>query len=247
MKLNFQQKNWGGLDCIIARNDACTEVKLGVVFLHGFGASGEDLVGLAEALLEQEKILTTDVAFIFPAAPIDLSSMGMPGSKAWWMIDMNRLQMAANRQDFRDLRNESPADLPACTASLRTLIEAAAREWNISTSDFCVGGFSQGSMLATDYVLHFPETKGLVIYSGTLLNASSWLPKIKEHIGCPVLQSHGTQDPILPFVLAEELHKEMSLANFKSHFIKFIGGHTIPYPVIKATSEFLVEHCLPGA
>jgi predicted esterase len=52
------------------------------VLLHGFGAPGDDLLPLAEAL-------DLPVRFVFPAAPLELGMGGFYGdSRAWWMLDL---------------------------------------------------------------------------------------------------------------------------------------------------------------
>ena len=58
-----------------------------VVLLHGFGAPGDDLASLWRVLRAP-----TGTRFVFPEAPLSLEAMGMPGARAWWMIDMMRLQ-----------------------------------------------------------------------------------------------------------------------------------------------------------
>src|SRR5262245_65483918 len=64
--------------------------RLAVVLCHGFGAVGADLVGLARPLLDASPAIAEQVAFIFPAGPLDLSNLGMPGGRAWWLIDLDR-------------------------------------------------------------------------------------------------------------------------------------------------------------
>src|SRR4051812_9883368 len=55
-----------------------------VVLLHGYGAPGTDLVSLG-----RELAVPSDVRFVFPEGPLDL---GFGGARAWWPIDMARLQ-----------------------------------------------------------------------------------------------------------------------------------------------------------
>jgi predicted esterase len=71
---------WGGLN--VARLSDMSEDERGgsaVVVLHGWGAPGDDLVPLAEALARP------GVRFFVPAAP--LPEMG--GGRAWWHLDPN--------------------------------------------------------------------------------------------------------------------------------------------------------------
>ena len=54
-----------------------------------------------------------------------------------------------------------------------------------------------------------------------------------------VVQSHGAQDPILPFSLAEKLDGLMNDAGYQTKFIPFQGQHQIPYQAIEAYADLL--------
>jgi phospholipase/carboxylesterase len=62
-----------------------------LVLFHGFGAPGTDLVALWRALR-----VPPEVRFAFPAAPLNLDPSSPPevAPRAWWMIDIARLQSA---------------------------------------------------------------------------------------------------------------------------------------------------------
>ena len=74
----------------------------------------------------------------------------------------------------------------------------------------------------------------LAIFSGTLLARDKWAHQAASHPHCGVLQSHGVEDPILPFGAATELSQLLSDAGFDLQFIKFHGGHTIPTNALQA-------------
>ena len=61
-----------GLDSfIVAESAAHRSQSLAAIFLHGFGASGEDLVPLAEEFVHRDPSLAEKVTFLFPAAPLE--------------------------------------------------------------------------------------------------------------------------------------------------------------------------------
>ncbi|MGV3621849.1 MAG: phospholipase, partial [Archangium sp.] len=62
-----------------------------VILCHGFGAPGDDLVGLAPELVKLQPSLKS-VRFYFPAAPINLGELGWGDARAWWLIDMAAVQ-----------------------------------------------------------------------------------------------------------------------------------------------------------
>ncbi|HEX8750148.1 MAG TPA: hypothetical protein VF732_03465, partial [Nitrospira sp.] len=54
-------------------------------------------------------------------------------------------------------------------------------------------------------------------------------------------QSHGTQDPILPHVMAERLRDALTLAGLSVEWHSFRGGHEIPDPILNRLSEFITK------
>ncbi len=99
-------------------------------------------------------------------------------------------------------------------------------------------------MLATDLTLQLDDNPaGLVILSGTMLNEDVWLDRAKHHKGLRVFQSHGTDDPILPFGAAESLRDMLGESGASIEFLSFDGGHEIPFPVLNRLGDFLRESC----
>ncbi|MCA8994318.1 MAG: hypothetical protein KDA88_20235 [Planctomycetaceae bacterium] len=203
--------------------------KLLVILCHGFGAPGEDLVPLGGYLLREYPQLRGAVQFVFPAAPLDLAPAGMPGGRAWWMLDMLKLQRAIELGEFRDLRREIPAGLSDAREMLLETIRVLLNETGLDWSQVVLGGFSQGSMLATEVALHAPEQPaGLIVWSGTLLAEEQWRELMPQRSGMSVFQSHGTVDSILPFQAAEWLRDLFVESGCSTEFVKFHDGHTIP-------------------
>src|SRR5262245_63343004 len=87
-----------------------------VVLLHGFGAPGEDLVPLWRVL-----DVPSAVRFVFPAAPLLIDPIW--GGRAWWPIDMERLQRAMLRGETRILADDVPAGLAPARERLDALLD----------------------------------------------------------------------------------------------------------------------------
>jgi phospholipase/carboxylesterase len=212
-----------------------------VVLCHGYGAPGTNLVGLGQMLLRQPRMSGT-VQFLFPEAPLTLEASGMPEGRAWWEIDMRRLQMAVALGTFSDLRKDCPPELPAAREMLLGLIRLWSERTGVPLSHFVLGGFSQGSMLATDVTLQLEENPGgLVIFSGTLINEDVWVDRAKHHKALRVFQSHGTNDLILPFAAAGSLRDLLKHAGADVEFLPFSGGHEVPHPVLDRFGTFVRE------
>lgn len=230
----------GGLNCRIVDAAADSPPRLLVVLCHGFGAPGTDLVPIAGELARLIGPKVAGIRFLFPAAPLSLDDYGLPGGRAWWPLDMAKLQTAIEFGETRDLRSESPELLPPAREALAAAVTAACDEAGLPLSRCVLGGFSQGSMVATDVALHLPERPAaLVIWSGTLLCEAAWRAAASRLSGLPVLISHGRYDQILPFANAECLRDMLAEAGCDVQFLPFNGMHEIPQNVLRATADLL--------
>ncbi|MEZ6067799.1 MAG: hypothetical protein R3B90_19285 [Planctomycetaceae bacterium] len=239
--LQLTHQRFGPLDCSVVRDrDSEQPPELACVLCHGFGAGGADLVPLAGEYCRLEPALAARVAFVFPAAPLEPAEFRGYGGRAWWPLAMARLQAAIETGAMRNLREEEPPRLPTARRELGELIEAVQTKWNLPISKIVLGGFSQGAMLTTDVALHLPQTPaGLVIYSGNLLSERDWTEHIGQAHGLRVLQSHGVQDPILPFSGAESLRQLLERGGAEVEFLRFNGPHTIPAEAVALTATRL--------
>ncbi len=236
----IEQRRIGELDCFVYSTARPPE--LSVVFCHGFGAPGDDLVSLGAHLLKLNPRLLDRVQIVFPAAPLGLGAFGMPGGRAWWLLDMEKLQRAAQLGEFRDLREDLPEGLTAARQKLLGTIRQLQTETGLPWSQIALGGFSQGAMLATDVAFHAPEQPAaLLIWSGTLLSEQVWKQLAPRRAGLRVFQSHGRQDTILPFQAAEWLRDLCLEFGLQHEFMPFSGSHTISEAALARVGEILAE------
>jgi len=207
-----------------------------IILLHGFGAPGDDLVPLADVMRAP-----AGTRWMFPEGPLSLN-MGFGDSRAWWMIDMARLEADRAAGRLRDLSAEVPPGLPQAREALERFLTTLPRLMPINYKKTVIGGFSQGAMLSCDVVMRsaFPFA-GLIQLSGSLLANQDWRPSVGKRAGLPVFQSHGTQDPILPYVMAERLRDELTHAGLSVEWYSFRGGHEIPEPVLNRLSGFITK------
>ena len=194
-----------------------------MILLHGFGAPGDDLVGLAP-------YIRAPVRFVFPAAPLELPGMYGEG-RAWWMLDLGKLD-AQLRSGKRDM-TEVPDGLAAVRDQMSKLID------DVGTT-YVLGGFSQGAMVSLDVALHRDaKPAGIVLMSGTLIAEPEWMPRLPSLAGVPVFMSHGRRDPLLPFAVAELLRDRLTAAGAVVEWHAFDGGHEIPAAVVDALGAFV--------
>ena len=207
-----------------------------VVLLHGFGAPGDDLVALSQYL-----DAPGGTRFLFPEAPISIP-MGFGDSRAWWMIDMARIQADRAAGKIRDMSGEVPRGLLEARERMKPLLEDVHRKLGADPARTVLGGFSQGAMLSCDALLHSAQPyAGLIQLSGTLVAKQEWNPLMVKRKGMPVFQSHGTQDPILDFPMAERLRDEFLQAKLNVDWQPFRGGHEIPELVLRRLGMFIMK------
>src|SRR5262245_61911739 len=178
---------------------------------------------------------------VFPAAPLEIG--GLYGdSRAWWMLDLDRLQDELRRGVPRDHRDEVPDGLAAARDCVMQLLDQLVARFSIAADRLVLGGFSQGAMLSLDVALHRPAPPaGLVLMSGTLIAEGEWQPRMASLAGVPVVLSHGRNDALLPYHVAEVLRDRLTAAGAVVQWHSFLGGHEIPRAVIDAADDLLLR------
>jgi phospholipase/carboxylesterase len=234
----MQQVTLGPLQAILTPNVAPGDVRQTVVLLHGYGAPGTDLVGLAPSLNVPE-----GTQFAFLQAPHTIEGMSGPGAgRAWWHIDMITLQVARMTGQNDELAAQVPEGIDEAREVLTQALAELEHSHGMKWEQTVVGGFSQGAMLSMDYTLRSEvPLRGLMQLSGTMICEATWLPLMEKRAGLRVLQSHSPDDQILPFVLAQRLQQRMLEARMRASFVTFRGGHGIGPEVLDAMSAFLSE------
>jgi phospholipase/carboxylesterase len=218
---------WGGLSVIITgrmRDDE--RGGTAVVLLHGWGAPGDDLVGLGQ-MLERPS-----VRFVVPAAPL----VEVGGGRAWWHLDSDaKPEHAADDQPPK--RAVRP-DLLAARLAVQTVLKTVRQRY--APDVLCIAGFSQGAMLALDVALDAsPPVDRVAALSGVLLADSVAGLRTARANRPVVFVSHGRSDPRLPFRAGERAKDLLQRHGFNVSFHPFDGGHEIPPEVVNALRAFL--------
>jgi len=234
----MRETQWGGLK---VRLTGGTDGKGGgngplVILFHGFGAPGDDLVPLADVI-----DAPAGTRWLFPEGPLPLS-FGPSYARAWWIIDMSRIQADRAAGRIRDMSMEIPNGLILARERLSGFLKALPQALTADYAQTVIGGFSQGAMMTCDAVLHsdYPFA-GLVQLSGNLLAQPEWGPRMPTRKGLPVFHSHGTQDDILPHIGAERLRDSRVQSGLAVEWHSFRGGHEIPESVLRRLGGFLTK------
>ncbi len=232
----------GELEVHLVQAEAGARPPLLVVFCHGYGASGEDLVPFVPELLEREPRLAP-VRFAFPAGPLSLGQASWGDSRAWWPLDWLRLAGLSRTAVGRErLRNDVPEGLASARRKLQGCIEALLAGSGIGPERVVLGGFSQGAMLAADLALHWEHRPAaLVALSSVPITADTWRKLGPRRAGLPVVLSHGRQDPVLPYAEGEALRELLTAAGLAVEFIPFDGPHTVHPDALDRVARLLAS------
>ena len=202
-----------------------------IMLLHGYGSDAEHWVPYADTIP-----FDPSGRLLFPQGPFQIQRTdGDPVGRAWWNLDL-----AAHRRPGKlgvDLSTVAPEGLDRAA---KMVLAAMVNEGSTPARPFVLGGFSQGAMVSCQvaFATDTPLT-ALLILSGTTINLDEWKRGFAKRKGLPIFMAHGRSDSILPFDLAENLHKELVSAGLNVTFVAFEGDHQIPGEVVVALGEFL--------
>jgi phospholipase/carboxylesterase len=154
-----------------------------VVFLHGYGADGNDLIDIGRAWQQ----LLPDTAFVSPHAPRPCGQA--PMGREWFALT------------FRD-PNERWTGVNAAAPGLAAFLDAELERRNLPPSALTLVGFSQGTMMALHVGLRRAVAPAAIVgYSGLLVGPTSGeIEAMKDEIVArpPVLLVHGDRDELIP-------------------------------------------------
>jgi phospholipase/carboxylesterase len=202
-----------------------------LVLLHGYGSSAEEWVPFTQTIQ-----LPSSGRFVFPQAPESIGANRSPGAaRAWWPLDLASHRTSAG--GLPDLTRARPPGLATATSVVGELLEDLEKD---SRGPIIVGGFSQGAMVAGEIAFRSSaRIEALVFLSGTPVDEASWESGFVHRRGMPVFVSHGRNDPVLSFALADTFQSKLRTAGLNVTWVPFDGGHEMPARVIAELNRFL--------
>ena len=207
------------------RGAALGQAKYLVIFVHGYGADGNDLLSLADVLGQH----LPQTAFYAPDAPQACAGnqMGFQWFPIPWLDGSSE--------------EAARAGMAQAVEKLRDFIAECQSAEGVGDAQTALIGFSQGTMMSLHVLPRRAQpVAGLVGFSGRLLSPET----LSAELTCrpPVLLVHGDQDPMVPYTDMAAAEQALSAAEFEVYTHTSNGtGHGIAPDGLGVALGFLQE------
>ncbi len=198
-----------------------------VVFLHGYGADGNDLIEVGRAW----QPLLPRAAFVSPHAPEPCAQA--PVGRQWFGLT------------FRD-PNERWVGVNKAAPRLERFLDAELMRHKLPPSALALVGFSQGTMMSLHVGLRRPVAPAAIVgYSGMLVvpedsDPDTFVGEIRSRP--PVLLVHGDQDDLIPVQALFQATQGLAALGLPAEWHMSAGiGHGIDAEGLRHGGEFLAR------
>jgi phospholipase/carboxylesterase len=158
--------------------DSSGTAKQLVVMLHGYGANGDDLIGLAQPLAQ----ILPDAVFVSPNAPFPCQANPFGGFQ-WFDV-------------WQGESSDRLAEVRQASATVNAYIDGELERLGLEDRQLALLGFSQGTMLSLHVGLRRASAPaGILGYSGRLESPELLADEIT--VRPPVMLVHGEEDAML--------------------------------------------------
>lgn len=183
------------------------DTRSAVVFLHGYGANGADLLGLADPLADH----LPDTLFVAPDAPENCA--GSPFGYQWFPIPW--IDGSSEEESSRGMQQ--------AVEDLNAFLDALMVDEDLLPEQVCLFGFSQGTMMS----LHVAPRRedpvaGIVAFSGRLLEPELLADEVQSRM--PILLVHGDQDDVVPVQSLLQAAEALQNAGFTDVYAHVMKG-----------------------
>lgn len=203
------------------------QAKQMVVFVHGYGAGGADLMGLADPLAPH----LPDAVFFAPDAPLPEDNT-QPTGRSWFPIPW----IDGSREE------DAKRGLLDAVDDLNAFLDEKLTQEGLGAQSLALIGFSQGAMLS----LHIAPRRAaplacVVAISGRLLMPETLTAELRHKP--PVLLMHGDMDEVVPFEDMARAGDVLTQAGFDTYAHTMRGmGHGISPDGLGCALGFLKQH-----
>ncbi len=209
-----------------AQRTGANPAKRLVIFLHGYGADGADLLGLSDVLTPY----LPDTCFVAPNAPE--RSVVNPTGYQWFPIPWID---GSSEEESRNAMMRAVDDL-------NTFLAQTWAAENLSASETVLFGFSQGTMMSLHVAPRLSQQlAGVVAFSGRLLQPEALADDVIHRP--PVLLVHGDKDDVVPPDSMPAAAEALQAAGWKDVYahIQKGTGHGIAQDGLETSLAFMRE------
>jgi len=191
-----------------------------VIFLHGWGADGPNLIDLADMIAPY----LPDAHFIAPNAPF-VCEVNPYGFQWFSLMDRNPARMLEGARSAADILN--------------SFIDEQLKALGLDNSNLALVGFSQGTMTGLHVALRrTPPMKAFVGFSGAMVGIEVLKSEIKAEP--PICLIHGQMDDVVPYGALKHADEALKSVGITAETHTRPGlGHSIDMEGIRIAGEFL--------
>ena len=195
-----------------------------VVLLHGYGASGDDLIALADAWAPR----LPRTAFVSPNAPGRLPHPGMAGHQWFPLSQLDPQELAEG------VKSAAPV--------LQQFLQAELERVGLPPSRLALAGFSQGTMMALHVGLRMTAPPAAIVgFSGVIAAAETLEQDIAGRP--PVMLVHGVADEVIPVGAIQLTREVLATAGVPVEWhVREDLGHGIDEVGLEMAGSFLASH-----
>ena len=198
-----------------------------LILHHGRGADEHDLLGLADVLDPERRLLV-----VTPGGPLTVP--GWPG-RHWYVVP----RVGYPDRDTFD----------AAYRRLAAFHDQLWEQTGIEPARTVLGGFSMGSVMsyATALGAGRPAVAGVLAFSGFIPTVEDWSPDLAAHARTSVFIAHGRSDAIIDVSFARRADELLRAAGFSVDYHESDAGHQIDPAHLPAAIYWLNGRSPSGA
>ena len=191
-----------------------------VVFLHGYGADGNDLIDLADPFSG----VLPDAVYLSPHAPDETPYSG----RQWFSLE-----------------DRAPAAISAgarqAAEYINALLDAMLKVYELPPEKLVLIGFSQGCMSALQVGLRRrPAPAAVIGFSGLLPELDDLQPATPENVYPPVYLAHGGSDTVVAPSFSRKAREDLRhLGVSVDSFLAPDAGHGIAPTMLRGACKWL--------
>ena len=212
------------LDCIVKYNKPNTPPQKVMIFLHGLGATNNDLANLLSHFN-----INLSMKFIIPNAPIIsiTANMGLE-MRAWY--DVLSLTDFINRANTEDIIQN--------VNMIHQLVDKEISQ-GFNCKDIIIGGFSQGGLMSYYAGLTYKEGIGGVIALSTYMIPNKPIFLTTDNAKTDIFVAHGVLDEIIPYNVGKNSYQLLHDKGFNVQWNEYNMQHIICIEEIQHLNDWI--------